>query len=79
MMHFNTVRIKRNLDLLLLNHANPISTGIPFPYSMIREPPISTKRADIILFTNYKNKVLPKRIKEYVVKPYYFVDVLLFM
>ena len=73
---FQYRKIKRNLELLLLNHANPISTGFPFPFGMIREFPVSIKRADTILFTNYKNKVVPERIKKYIVKPYYFVDIL---
>ena len=73
---FQYKKIKKDLDLLLLDHINPISTGFPFPFGMIREFPSSIKKADIILFTNYKNKIIPEKIKKYVKQPHYFINIL---
>jgi tetraacyldisaccharide 4'-kinase len=73
---FQCRKVKRDLDILILNHTNPISTGLPFPFGMIREFPYSIKRADIILFTNYNNKYIPEKIKKYINKSYYFINTL---
>jgi tetraacyldisaccharide 4'-kinase len=73
---FQYRKIKKDLDLLLVDHTNPISTGFPFPFGMIREFPSSIEKADIILFTNYKNKSIPEKIKKHIKHPHYFVNIL---
>lgn len=74
---FQYKKVKRDVDILILDHSNPISTGLPFPFGMIREFPNAINRADIILFTNYENKTIPNRLKKYIInKPYYFINVI---
>lgn len=69
--------IKKDLDLLLLDYNNPISTGLPFPFGYLREPPTAIKRADLILFTKTGGKRdLPEKVKKYVTgKPVFFSDI----
>lgn len=48
---FQHKRMHRDLDILLLDHKRPISTGLPFPFGYLREFPKGVRRADIIVFT----------------------------
>lgn len=48
---FQHRRLKRDLDIVLLDAANPFGNRRIFPRGILREPPESLKRADIIVFT----------------------------
>ncbi|MCX8084843.1 MAG: tetraacyldisaccharide 4'-kinase [Calditerrivibrio sp.] len=69
--------IDKDVDILLLDYENPISTGLPFPFGYLRELPNGIKRADIVVFTKCKGRRgVPNRVSCYVVgKPIYFSDV----
>jgi tetraacyldisaccharide 4'-kinase len=74
---FQYKKVKRDVNILILDHSNPVSTGLPFPFGMIRESPNAINRADIILFTNYKNKTIPKKIQKFIInKPHFFIKVI---
>ena len=65
--------IKKDADILLLDHKNPISTGWPFPFGYLREMPYGIKRADIIIFTRSSNNNIPESTKKYIAdKPVFF-------
>lgn len=44
-------RLKRNLDIVLLDSARPLGNGFLFPRGVLREPPSALKRADMVIFT----------------------------
>jgi tetraacyldisaccharide 4'-kinase len=49
---FQHWEIKRDLDIVCINAANPFGNGMLIPSGILREKPKSLKRADIILVTN---------------------------
>jgi tetraacyldisaccharide 4'-kinase len=49
---FQHWKIKRDLDIVCINAANPFGNGMLIPSGILREKPKSLKRADIILVTN---------------------------
>lgn len=63
---FQYKKIKKDVEILLLNHKNPLSTGIPFPFGYIREFPWAIRRADIIIFTGYTDKYVPAGVEKYI-------------
>ncbi|ADR18964.1 tetraacyldisaccharide 4'-kinase [Calditerrivibrio nitroreducens] len=69
--------VRKDLDLLLLDYKNPISTGFVFPFGYLRESPSAIKRADIVLFTKTGGeKVIPEKVKKFLDnKPVFFSDV----
>ncbi|MGA1863112.1 tetraacyldisaccharide 4'-kinase [Deferribacter thermophilus] len=70
---FQHRKMKRDLDILLLDHKNPISTGLPFPFGYLREFPSAIKRADIIIFTRANSFTIPANVKKYIKdKPTFF-------
>jgi len=48
---FQHRRLKRDLDIVLIDSTNPFGNGFLFPRGILREPPGSLKRADIIVLT----------------------------
>lgn len=48
---FSHLRIKRNLDILLLDTLNPFGGGYCLPRGLLREPLIAIRRADCIILT----------------------------
>lgn len=48
---FQHWKLERDLDIVLLNANDPFGNGRLIPRGILREPPSSLKRADIILFT----------------------------
>ena len=50
---FQHLALKRDLDILLFDHARPLGNGHLFPAGELREPAKETKRADMVCFTRY--------------------------
>lgn len=48
---FQHLRIKRDLDIVLLDAAQPFADGKLLPRGMLREPVTALRRADLVLFT----------------------------
>jgi tetraacyldisaccharide 4'-kinase len=48
---FQHLRLKRDLDILLLDGANPFAGGEICPAGLLREPVAAASRADLIIFT----------------------------
>ncbi len=48
---FQHRRIRRDLDILLLDSAAPVGNGLLLPRGILREPVTSLKRADLIILT----------------------------
>lgn len=68
-------KLKRDVNILLLDHKRPISTGFPFPFGYLREFPSAISRSDIIIFTRAKNEHIPNNVKGYIDKQsIYFSD-----
>lgn len=74
---FHHRKIEKDLDIVLIDYQNPISTGLIFPFGYLRQPPSSLKMADIIVFTNANNnRSIPVKITKYIKdKPIFFSDV----
>jgi tetraacyldisaccharide 4'-kinase len=49
---FQHWKIKRNLDIVCVNVANPFGNGMLIPAGILRENPKALKRADIVVITN---------------------------
>jgi tetraacyldisaccharide 4'-kinase len=71
-------RISANIDIVLLNSANPFGNGLLFPAGPLREPLSALKRADIIIATGTYDDVatprpmmLPDGVQAPVFKSYY--------
>ncbi len=62
-------KIDKNIEILLLDAKNPISTGFIFPFGYLREMPSNMNRADIIIFTNSNDNTIPEKVKKYI-KPH---------
>jgi tetraacyldisaccharide 4'-kinase len=58
--HWN---IRRELDIVCVNAANPFGNGMLIPAGILREKPQALKRAGIIIITN-SDMVLSKELKE---------------
>src|SRR5262249_48608278 len=48
---FQHRRLKRDLDLVLIDATNPWGHGYLFPRGLLREPPRSLRRADVVVLT----------------------------
>src|SRR5207237_7695042 len=48
---FQHRRLKRDLDLVLVDATNPWGHGYLFPFGLLREPPCNLRRAGVILLT----------------------------
>jgi tetraacyldisaccharide 4'-kinase len=62
---FQHKRMHRDLNIVLLDHAKPLSTGFPFPFGYLREFPSALSRADIIMFTRATSTELPPKMAKY--------------
>ncbi len=61
-------KLQRDVNILLLDHKRPISTGFPFPFGYLREFPSSISRADIIVFTRALNNNIPENVRGFINK-----------
>jgi tetraacyldisaccharide 4'-kinase len=75
---FQHRQIARNIDIVLLDSANPFGNGLLFPAGPLREPLSALKRADIIIATGTYDDVatprpmmLPDGVQAPVFKSYY--------
>jgi tetraacyldisaccharide 4'-kinase len=48
---FQHLRLHRDLNILLMDHARPLGNGRVLPAGLLREPPSAAGRADLIMFT----------------------------
>jgi tetraacyldisaccharide 4'-kinase len=53
---FQHRRLARDIDIVCLDWTNPLGPGGYLPYGLLREPPKALIRADIIIYTSYRNK-----------------------
>jgi len=73
---FQHKRMKRDIDICLLDHKRPVSTGFMFPFGYLREPASALERADIIIFTRAESETIPESVMKYTEgKPVFFSDV----
>jgi len=57
--------IDKDIEILLLDSKNPISTGFIFPFGYLREMPSAIKRADIVIFTRSETNTIPEKAIKY--------------
>jgi len=70
---FQYRKLERDVNILLLNHTNPIPTWLPFPLGYLREFPSSIRRADIIIFTRADSNSIPLKVLKYITnQPVFF-------
>jgi tetraacyldisaccharide 4'-kinase len=70
---FQHRKMRRDVDIVLLDHKRPISTGFPAPFGYLREFPSALNRADIIVFTRATSTDIPKEALKYCKdKPVFF-------
>lgn len=57
---FHCTGVAKDLDILLLDHAEPFAGGRLLPAGPLREPPASARRADAIVFTRASDATIPE-------------------
>jgi tetraacyldisaccharide 4'-kinase len=67
---FQHLRLKRDLDIVLLDSQRPYDNGWLLPAGMLREPSMALKRADIVISTRRDEAVLIKYNKSHNVPTY---------
>lgn len=73
---FQHKKMRRDIDICLLDHKRPVSTGWMFPFGYLREPASAIKRADIVVFTRAEDDTIPEKTAEYVKdKPVFFSNI----
>ncbi len=58
---FQHLRLKRDLNLLLLDCGNPFGNGRTLPAGTLREPVTAVERADLVIFTRC-NEIIPPQV-----------------
>jgi tetraacyldisaccharide 4'-kinase len=48
---FQHLRLHRDLNILVMDHARPLGNGRVLPAGLLREPSLAARRADLIIFT----------------------------
>jgi tetraacyldisaccharide 4'-kinase len=70
---FQHKKMHRDVDILLMDHCRPVSTGLPFPFGYLRELPMGISRADIVVFTRANTTNIVRRVRDFVEdKPVFF-------
>jgi len=70
---FQYKKMRRDIDIVLLDHSKPVSTGFVFPFGYLREMPKNLQRADIVVLTRSKDQTVPDKVKRYIKsKPVFF-------
>ncbi len=59
---FQHIRLKRDLNILLLDAEKPLGNGRVFPAGTLREPALASKRADVAIFTRCDERTNPAAI-----------------
>ncbi|PLX71401.1 MAG: tetraacyldisaccharide 4'-kinase [Denitrovibrio sp.] len=62
---FQHKKMKRDIDICLLDHKRPVSTGLMFPFGYLREPASAIERADIVVFTRSESRDIPEKVKKH--------------
>jgi tetraacyldisaccharide 4'-kinase len=74
---FQHIRLKRDLDILLVDGCDPLGNGYLLPRGNLREPPESIRRAHLILVTHAdrdREKIKDEIIRFNVNAPVFFAD-----
>ena len=61
---FQHIRLKRDLNIVLIDAVDPFGSGRLFPAGILREPATALKRADIVLITRSDRTESVGRLKE---------------
>ncbi len=61
---FHYFRLKRDLDIVLINARNPFGNGFLLPRGTLREPPASLIRAPLILLTKINESINTAHLEE---------------
>lgn len=48
---YQHLRLRRDLDILLLDCSRPFGNGLTLPAGLLREPPFAAQRADLVIYT----------------------------
>lgn len=73
---FQHRRFRRDIDICLLDHRRPVSTGFMFPFGYLREPASGIRRADMVVFTRAEAQSVPEKAKRHVEgKPVFFSSI----
>jgi tetraacyldisaccharide 4'-kinase len=62
---FQHRKMRRDVNIVLLDYKRPLSTGFPFPFGYLREFPSALSRADIIIFTRATGTESPANVAKY--------------
>ncbi len=62
---FHKFRIRKDIDLLLLDHARPFGRGWVLPAGTLREPPSSVRRSDAVIFTRSSGEDVPEEAERF--------------
>ena len=65
---FQHRRLRRNLDIVVLNAANPFDNGQCLPAGMLREPPSSLGRAEVIVINKQPGSAIQSDLREQIKK-----------
>ncbi len=60
---FQHLRLKRDLNLLLLDHRSPLGNGFVIPRGRLREPLSAIERADAVIFTRSAHAAHPIQLQ----------------
>jgi len=61
---FQHLRLKRDLDILLLDASRPFANGYTLPAGFLREPVEAARRADLVVYTRCAQAGLPRHFPE---------------
>ena len=56
---FQNISVDKDMDILLLDHGDPFSSGRLLPWGRLREPPGAVRRADAVIFTRSRSDKIP--------------------
>lgn len=56
---YQHLRLRRNLDILLLDCRKPFGNGRSLPAGLLREPRSAARRADLVVYTRCRDAALP--------------------
>ena len=70
---YRVLSMEKDLDILLLDAERPFGRGCLLPLGTLREPPGAAARADVVIFTRAKGRLVPPAAERFVRgKPVFF-------
>ena len=72
---FQHARLKREVDILLLDGLDPLAGDAPFPLGRMREPEEAIERADVIVITRAGDRRFDGLLRRLPQKPLFFADI----